>query len=144
MWTCWRHNIHLLYLPPHSSHILQPLDLAPFSVVKSKYRNQIMDLSVPEDAAPVKKERFISAYHKAGEAGMLERVIRAGRGPSGLCPYNPELVIQSSQVSSRPTTSPNTQTSSEDSDQALNTPQNQQTLYVATQDSTNRNSLPTY
>jgi hypothetical protein len=41
MWMCRQHRIHVLYLPAHSSHLLQPLDLAPFSVVKSKYRWQI-------------------------------------------------------------------------------------------------------
>ena len=38
MWECRQHRIHLLYLPAHTSHLLQPLDLAPFSVIKSKYR----------------------------------------------------------------------------------------------------------
>jgi hypothetical protein len=35
MWLCKQHKIVILYLPAHSSHILQPLHLAPFSVVKS-------------------------------------------------------------------------------------------------------------
>ncbi|RYN90015.1 hypothetical protein AA0119_g11278, partial [Alternaria tenuissima] len=35
MWLCKMNKIHLLYLPPHASHLLQPLDLAPFSVLKS-------------------------------------------------------------------------------------------------------------
>ncbi|KAI0991083.1 hypothetical protein K3495_g17104, partial [Podosphaera aphanis] len=65
MQLCKKHKIHLLFLPAHSSHILQPLDLAPFSVLKSKYRNQISDLSALNDAAPVKKERFIKFYHEA-------------------------------------------------------------------------------
>ena len=35
---CKQHKVYLLYLPAHSSHVLQPLDLALFSVIKSKYR----------------------------------------------------------------------------------------------------------
>jgi len=38
MWECRENKIHLLYLPAHSSHLLQPLDLAAFSVLKSRYR----------------------------------------------------------------------------------------------------------
>ena len=78
MWECRQHQIHLLYLPAHTSHLLQPLDLAPFSVIKSKYRHQIQELSLIDDAAPVKKERFISSYHQARVNGLSDRVIRAG------------------------------------------------------------------
>lgn len=35
MWLCFRHNIRLLFLPPHTSHVLQPLDLAVFSSLKA-------------------------------------------------------------------------------------------------------------
>ncbi|KAI1000441.1 hypothetical protein K3495_g7754 [Podosphaera aphanis] len=59
IYTCKINNLELLFLPPHSSHILQPLDLTGFSVTKSTYRNQILELSNIDDAAPVKKSRFI-------------------------------------------------------------------------------------
>jgi hypothetical protein len=72
------HKVHLLYLPAHTSHLLQPLDLAPFSVLKSQYRRQITKLSTLNDAAPVKKERFVVAYNQAREEGLSDRVIRAG------------------------------------------------------------------
>ena len=31
MWECKRNNVELVFLPPHSSHVLQPLDLGVFS-----------------------------------------------------------------------------------------------------------------
>ena len=31
MWECKRNNFELVFLPPHSSHVLQPLDLGVFS-----------------------------------------------------------------------------------------------------------------
>ena len=96
MWLCRQARIWLLYLPAHTSHILQPLDLASFSVVKSRYRDQIRALSSLDDAAPVKKERFISSYHLAREEGLSERVIRAGWKATGLSPYNVEMVASSS------------------------------------------------
>jgi hypothetical protein len=133
MWLCRQHRIHLLYLPAHSSHILQPLDLAPFSVVKSKYRHQIRALSLIDDAAPVKKERFISSYHNARIDGLSERVIRAGWRATGLVPYHPELVLSSSQVSDRPTTPPATIQPVEISDLIYHTPQRSQDIYQAHQ-----------
>ena len=86
-------KIQLLYLPPHASHLLQPLDLAPFSVLKSRYRNEIQALSALDDAAPIKKERFVVSYNKAREEALSDRVIRAGWRASGLCLYNPGLVL---------------------------------------------------
>ncbi|KAF1928479.1 DDE-domain-containing protein [Didymella exigua CBS 183.55] len=130
MWTCRQHQIYLLYLPPHASHILQPLDLAPFSVVKTHYRSQIRALSALDDAAPIKKERFVTSYNKAREEGLSERVIRAGWKAAGLCPYNPCLVLHSSQVSGRPITPP---PPPQASDTVFATPQSSQALYKAQQ-----------
>ncbi|KAI1507209.1 DDE-1 multi-domain protein [Pyrenophora tritici-repentis] len=84
MLLCRQHRIWTIYLPPHASHLLtplissrlssptashllQPLDLAPFSVLKSEYRARIGALSARDDAAPIKKERFISSCHQARE-----------------------------------------------------------------------------
>jgi hypothetical protein len=89
MWLCKQHKIWVIYLLPYSSHLLQPLDLAPFSAIKSRYRSQIQALSTLDDAALVKKERFISSYYHAREEGLSERVIRAGWKATGLSPYNP-------------------------------------------------------
>ncbi|KAI1004222.1 hypothetical protein K3495_g3989 [Podosphaera aphanis] len=77
MWQCRQNKIHCLYLPPHSSHVFQPLDLAPFSALKTKYRSEIAALSVLNDAALIKKERFVVSYNKAREKDLSERVIRA-------------------------------------------------------------------
>ena len=106
MWLCKVNRIQLLYLPAHASHLLQPLDLAPFSVLKSRYRNQIQALSALDDAAPVKKERFVVSYNKARAEGLSERVVRAGWRAAGLCPYNPDIVLLSSQITGRPVTPP--------------------------------------
>jgi hypothetical protein len=133
MWSCRQNKVWLLYLPPHASHILQPLDLAPFSVVKSKYRNEIRALSALDDAAPIKKERFVTSYNKAREEGLSERVIRAGWKAAGLCPYNPDLVLHSSQVSHRPTTPPASTQALELSEHVINTPRSSQALYKAQQ-----------
>jgi hypothetical protein len=133
MWLCKVNKIHLLYLPAHASHLLQPLDLTPFSVLKTRYRNEIRALSALDDAAPVKKERFVISYNKAREEALLERVIRAGWRAAGLCPFNPNLVLLSSQVTGRPSTPPPTQTSAAASELIFTTPQSSQALYKARQ-----------
>ena len=133
MWLCKINKIHLLYLPAHASHLLQPLDLAPFSVLKTRYCNKILALSALNDAAPIKKERFVTSYNKAREEALSDRVIRAGWRATGLCPYNPGLVLLSSQVTGRPTTPPPTQASAAASESIFNTPRSSQALYKAQQ-----------
>jgi hypothetical protein len=59
MWECKKNCVDILYLPAHSSHVLQPLNLGTFSPLKSRYRKEIADFAYLDDAAPVKKERFI-------------------------------------------------------------------------------------
>ena len=40
---CAINNIILLVIPPHTSHILQPLDLCFFSILKNNYRSTTRD-----------------------------------------------------------------------------------------------------
>jgi hypothetical protein len=133
MLLCRQHRIWTLYLPPHASHVLQPLDLAPFSVLKSGYRAEIRALSALNDAAPVKKERFISSYYHAREIGLSERVVRAGWRATGICPYNPSVVIHSSQVSARPITPPPPTQQQSSTDLLFSTPKRAQDVYQAQQ-----------
>jgi hypothetical protein len=105
-YKCYCNRIICLYLPAHCSHILQPLDLSCFSAVKTRYRGQIQRLAYLDDAAPVKKARFITYYTQAREEGLSKRNIIAGWRAAGICPYNPEKVLNSSQVLRRLTTPP--------------------------------------
>ena len=129
MWDCYQHNIHILYLPAHSSHILQPLDLAPFSVIKSKYRKQIADLAALDDAAPIKKESFITIYDQARRSGLAKPVIQAGWRATGLVPYDLDRVISSSQVQTRPATPPAIPRSIQAPHPIYSTPKRSQDLY---------------
>jgi hypothetical protein len=133
MWLYKVNRIHLLYLPAHSSHLLQPLDLTPFSILKTRYRNEIRALSTLDNAAPIKKERFIISYNKAREEALSERIIRAGWRAAGLCPFNPNLVLLSSQITGRPVTPPAANQASTISEQVFNTPRSSQALYKAQQ-----------
>jgi hypothetical protein len=133
MWECKENNIYLLYLPAHASHVLQPLDLAPFSVVKSSYRNAISALSALEDVIPIKKERFVTSYNLAREEGLLERVIRAGWKATGLVLFNMEKVLNSSQINRRLSTLPLVDQDRVLSELLLATPQSSQQLKRAQQ-----------
>jgi hypothetical protein len=98
MWKCHQNRVLLIYLPAHSSHVLQPLDLTCFSPLKSSYRRQIAELASLEDSAPIKKIRFVQYYAKAREEGLTERNIRSGFAAAGIVPFNPNKVLSSHQV----------------------------------------------
>ena len=81
--------------------MLQPLDLSCFSPVKSKYREQIAKLASINDAAPVKKHRFIKYYYKAREEGLIARTIKSRWRASGIHPWNQRKGLKSSQIKNK-------------------------------------------
>ncbi len=86
MWECFSNNIHLLFLPPHSSHVLQPLDLSVFSPLKHAYRKQLGFLSLLTDSTPLGKKYFLLYYRKARIDSLTAINIKAGWQASGLWP----------------------------------------------------------
>ena len=89
MAICRANRVQLLFLPPHASHILQPLDLSCFAPIKARYRAAIANSSCFFGAGPVTKPRFISAYDKARQKSLTVSVITAGWRKSGMHPFNP-------------------------------------------------------
>ena len=100
-------------------------------MIKSSYRRQIQELASLDDAAPVKKERFITCYYKATEEGFTERVIRVGWQAAGICPLNINHVLSSSQLSQRPTTPTHQQQPQQQLQSFFSTPRVPRDLYLA-------------
>jgi hypothetical protein len=98
MWQCHINQVVLVYLIPHSSHILQPLDLACFSLLKCRYRDEIANLARYDDASAVKKSRFLKTYEKASNEALSTYYIRTAWNAAGIYPWDPRKVIRSSQV----------------------------------------------
>ena len=86
MYLCYQHNIHLLFLPLHTSHVLQPLDLSVFSSLKSHYRKSVGFLTLLTDSSPIGKQNFLDCYYKARKEALSAKVIKAGWKASGLWP----------------------------------------------------------
>jgi hypothetical protein len=98
MWKCYQNQVVVFYLPPHASHVLQPLDLTCFSLLKSRYRDQLTDLTRFDDSSAIKKSQFLKLYYKASKEGLGTTQIKAGWRAAGIHPWNPQKVIRSSQV----------------------------------------------
>jgi DDE superfamily endonuclease len=98
MYECKTNKIQLSFLPPHTSHVTQPLDLTCFSSIKMRYRKDIQELAALDDSAKVKKERFISAHNKARIESLTSRTIRNGFKAAGLVPFDPDKALNSPLV----------------------------------------------
>ena len=98
MWECFNHRIHLLYLPAHTSHVLQPLDLAIFGPLKAAYRKWARQLYIPTDTSCHGKSGFLICLQKARAEAITSQNIKAGWRAGGLWPLNPQKPLRSSQL----------------------------------------------
>ena len=76
----------------HSSHLLQPLDIGCFAVLKRAYGGlvgQKMRLGISH----IDKLDFLTAYPQARTDAFKSETIQNSFRAAGLVPFNPELVL---------------------------------------------------
>jgi hypothetical protein len=108
MEICFRNNVYLLFLPPHSSHVLQPLDLTIFSPLKSAFQKKLTDLAGREEKTFVSKKSFLDAYYTAREKAITVRNIRSGWKTTGLWPVSVARPLMNSMVVGETNNEPST------------------------------------
>jgi hypothetical protein len=79
-------------MPPYSSHLLQPLNVSCFAVLKRSYRRQIKDL-MRVGVSHIDKSDFLLAYLTARTEALTPNTIRSGFAATGLVPYDPKYVL---------------------------------------------------
>jgi hypothetical protein len=89
---CKDNKIITLCMPPHSSHLLQPLDIGCFSPIKKAYRRQAEDL-MRNKITYITKLEFLPCFKGAFNAAITKDNIQGGFQGAGLVPFNPEAVI---------------------------------------------------
>jgi len=92
-------------MPAHASHLLQPLDVGCFAVLKKAYGREIEHL-IRCSITHISKTEFFSALYTAFKATFTESNIRGGFRGAGLAPLNPETVISKLDVQLRTPTPP--------------------------------------
>ena len=96
-------------MPPHSSHLLQPLDVGCFSPLKRAYGYQVkicMQLGRNHND----KLDFLGAFKPARVAALSSSNICSGFAAAGLVPHNPERVLSRLQLKLRTPTPPVSET----------------------------------
>lgn len=89
---CSENNIITLCMPPHTSHILQPLDVACFGPLKTAYGRLVQDLA-RRGIFHIDKADFLAMYRQARQTVHLEQNIISGFRATGLIPFNPDRVL---------------------------------------------------
>ena len=102
---CKENKIIALCMPSHSSHLLQPLDVACFAPLKRSYGDGISALA-RNHIHHINKETFLPAFKAAYEHTFTEENARAGFRGAGLVPFNPDAVLSKLDVRLRTPTPP--------------------------------------
>jgi hypothetical protein len=92
-------------MPAHTSHLLQPLDIRCFAVLKKAYGREIEYL-IRCSITHISKTEFFSAFYTAFKATFTESNIRGGFKGAGLATFDPENVISKLDVQLRTPTPP--------------------------------------
>jgi hypothetical protein len=100
---CLEHKVLTLCMPPHSSHILQPLDVVCFSPLKRKYSQHVRDLA-RRRVFHINKEGFLPAFKDAFFDVFTEANCRKAFEASGLVPINAQVVLD--RLEGQPCTPP--------------------------------------
>jgi len=89
---CMENNILLLILPPHSSHLTQPLDVGIFGPLK-KYMAAEIDPLVRLGVSRIQKVEWLAAFAAAHEKAFSTRNILSGFRGTGIHPFWPTRVL---------------------------------------------------
>ena len=79
-------------MPLHSSHLLQPLDVSCFSVLKRAYGQGVEEL-MRRGVNHIDKLEFLPLYHAARTKALHAANIKASFRAAGLVPHNPDCVL---------------------------------------------------
>jgi hypothetical protein len=94
---CKENNIFTLCMPPHSSHLLQPLSVGCFSRLKRAYSREIESL-IRHHVNDITKHEFLPAFKAAfTQAFTIANFCSAFRG-AGLVPLQPDVVLSKLDV----------------------------------------------
>ncbi|RJE17358.1 Pogo transposable element [Aspergillus sclerotialis] len=97
-------------MPAHSSHLLQPLDVGCFAVLKRAYSRFVSDLA-RNAYNHIDKLDFLTDYPQARIEAFQPSIIQNSFAAAGLVPINPERVLSKLNISLRTPTPPSSPSS---------------------------------
>ncbi|RJE17441.1 Pogo transposable element, partial [Aspergillus sclerotialis] len=89
---CSQNDIIPICMPPHSSHLLQPLDIGCFAPLKRAYGTRV-EAKARRNINHIDKLDFLAAFPQARAEAFKPETIQNAFAAAGLVPYNPNRVI---------------------------------------------------
>lgn len=97
---CEESKIITLYMPPHSSHLLQPLDVGCFSPLKRAYGKEIRGLA-SSHIEHINKKAFIASFKEVFDRSFSKENIQFSFRATCIVPHNLEAVLSKLEVKPR-------------------------------------------
>ncbi|CAF1272071.1 unnamed protein product [Rotaria sp. Silwood1] len=101
-------QIHLLCLPAHATHLLQPLDVYTLKYVKTQWRTLLWDYYNKNAGKKLDKPTFIRLYAQLYNYALLPTHCSSAFGKAGIFPYDPRVIKRDKIIkTSSSSTAPN-------------------------------------
>jgi hypothetical protein len=118
---CKNNNIVPICMPPHASHLLQPLDVGCFAVLKRFYGTEVAEY-VRCGINSIDKEDFLEIFLNVRPRAFKDATIQNSFKATGIVPLNPDRVLEKLNICvgalaipNRPTSKGSTSSSGSDS-----------------------------
>ena len=85
---CWNYKIIPIYLPPYLTHLLQPLDLIIFLVLKHLYLAKV-DKYIARGITSINRNYFLNFFSKIWPYIYTPKPINSAFKAAGRFPFNP-------------------------------------------------------
>ena len=100
-----QHDIHILCLPPHTTHALQPLDRSVFGPLNKAFNNVCSEFLAENALHSVNKWSFPGLLSSSWDIAFTKSNIQSGFRACGIYPFNPRAVDQGMLLPSKPSNS---------------------------------------
>ena len=88
-------QVNLFYTPPHTTQLLQPLDVGVFGPLKQKFRSICATANL-SGSALVNRANFPGIWRLAIQEACSVRLVREAFADSGISPFDPLAIDRSS------------------------------------------------
>lgn len=102
---CEQNDIIPICMPPHSSHLLQPLDIGCFAVSKRTY-GRLVETKMRRGINHIDKLDFLEAYPTVRIEAFKSETIKNSFSAAGLVPFSPDRVLSKLNIQLRTPTPP--------------------------------------
>jgi len=99
------YNIVIFTLPPHSTHLTQPLDVGIFQPMKH-YHSEVIDETIRLGSTSFNKQDFLASFTSLRAKAFTESNTRSAFKQTGLVLYSPKVVLEKVRAWQPPESTP--------------------------------------